>query len=264
MHMRDRWRKALKGRGWLEVRRDGVVQRRTAIAGNVVTDLGLVYAFWSLWSGQNTGNGHAGSQQPFFATIANGDNTGDQPNSLQNGLTYYDGTYYHAAWASPWTLMYASTDTTTPSASSNTLPGGTLIALGSKDVNPGSGVSYRVPSGQSVTGGGWDLSAILGTSPSVNQQTTTSTLVTVPFIPYAGSGTVTVGSVGFTNGLYAATSSTTSWTVMNGSAMSLTGSSSPASTTNLSIGTKLIPSTTLSVTNGEQLVVNYEISFTPA
>lgn len=264
MRVQDRWRRALKGRGWLEVRRDGIAQRCTPVTDNVVTDLGLAYAFWSLWSGQNTGNGNGGSQRPFFATIANGYNTGDQPNSLQNGLIYYDGTYYHAAWASPLTFLYASTDATTPGATTNALPGGTLISLGAVDINQGSGVSYRVPSGQSVSGGGWDLSAIIGTSPSITQQTTTSTLVTIPFIPYAGSGTVTVGSVGFTNGLYASTSSTTSWTAINGKEMSLTGSTTPASTKDLSIGSKLIPSTTLSVTNGEQLVVNYEISFTPA
>ena len=267
MQLQDRWRRALKGRAWLEVRRDGALQRRTPLAGNVVTDLGLVFIFWTQWQSQVLVGG-AGGPNPdgFLATISYNGNSGQESVTSVGNTIYYDGTYYHAAWANPLTLLYVSTDTTAPSSSVNVLPGGNLIALGCvRNVNQGTNLQWRPPSGQGVNGsGGWDLSAITGTSPSIGQQTTTSTLVTIPFVPYAGSGTITVGSVGFTNGLYASTSGTTSWTAINGAEMSLTGSSTPASTTNLSIGTKLIPSTTLSVTHGEQLVVNYEISFTPA
>ena len=184
---------------------------------------------------------------------------------LNSGLVYYDGTLYHAGWSDPMALLYVSTDSTVPSESTNTLPGGELIALGTIQSSTGQNVSWYTPSGVSVSGSGaWGVSAQTGTSPSTGKQTATSTLVTMPFVPYAGSGTITVGSVGFTNGLYASTSSTTSWTAINGGEMSLTGSTAPASTANLSIGSKLIPATTLSVTHGEQLVVNYEISFTPA
>ena len=268
MRVQDRWRRALKGRAWLEVRRDGVIQRRTPLSGNVVTDLGLGFLFWSQWEGQTTAQSPAGSAGAagFFGTMSYNSYNGQEAVVSVGNMIYYDGTYYHASWANPLSMLYASTDTTTPSVSTNVLPGGTLIALGAgRNVNQGSNVVWNPPSGQSVSGSGaWDFSAITGTSPSIGAQTTTSTLVTIPFVPYAGSGTVTVGSVGFTNGLYASTSSTTSWTAINGAEMSLTGSTTPASTKNLSIGTKLIPSTTLSVTNGEQLVVNYEISFTPA
>ena len=268
MTLQDRWRRAFKGRAWLEVRRGGVVQRRTALTDNVVTDLGLVFLFWALWQDQVLVGGSGGpSPDGFLATVSYNGYSGYQALNSVGGNTYYDGTYYHAAWANPLTLLYASTDATTPSETTNVLPGGTLIALGAaRNQIPGTkAVTYEPPSGQSVSNNSsWSFDAIVGTSPSIGQQTTTSTLVTIPFVPYAGSGTITVGSVGFTNGLYASTSSTTAWTTIDGNAMSLTGSSSPASTTNLSIGTKLIPSTTLSVTHGEQLVVNYEISFTPA
>ena len=261
MQLQDRWRRALKGHAWLEVRRDGALQRRTPLAGNVVTDLGLNFSFWSLFMGANF---NTGSPVAVLAQLVNG-GQGFAPVSIGNTV-YYDGTYYHAAWASPLSLLYVSTDSTSPSASTNVLPGGELIALGTAGGNlEGRDVVWYLPPGQSVSGAGvWWLSAMVGTSPSIAQQTTTSTLVTIPFIPYAGSGTITVGSVGFTNGVYASTSSTTSWTGINGAEMSLTGSTTPASTTNLSIGTKLIPATTLSVTHGEQLVVNYELSFTPA
>ena len=262
MRVQDRWRRALKGRAWLEVRRDGRVVRRTSIGSNTITDLGLVFAFWDIWSGHTEGSDGA---TPYLAHVSH--NSYESINSvpgLNNSLTYYDGTFYHAAWADPFALLYASTDATTPSVSTNTLPGGDLIAVGTRQAVTGDGISWDADNGQSVTGGGWGFTAQTGVTPSVNSQTQTSLLATMPFVPYAGSGTITVGSVGFTNGLYASTSSTTSWTAINGAAMSLTGSSSPASTKNLSIGTKLIPSTTLSVTSGEQLVVNYEISFTPA
>lgn len=260
--LRDRWRRSLKGRAWLEVRRDGRTIRQTPVATNTITNLGLVFAFWDIWVGDaETADGVA----PYLAQLKH--NSYESINSVPSldiALVYYDGTLYHAAWADPFALLYASTDATAPSSSTNALPGGTLIALGTRQSVVGDGISWDADNGQSVTGGGWGITAQTGTTPTVGSQSATSTLVTMPFVPYAGSGTVTVGSVGFTNGLYASTGITSNWTAINGAAMSLTGSTTPASTKNLSIGSKLIPSTTLSVTNGEQLVVNYEISFTPA
>lgn len=261
----DRWRRALKGHGWLEVRRHGETVRQTPITPNVITDLGLNFAFWTIMTGQN--NNTYGSPIGFLGSMVTPFNGAQSPTIVGNTV-YYDGTYYHASWANPLAFLYASTDDSTPSDSTNVLPGGTLIALGVARAQGNSGltggsVQFTSPTGQSVSGG-WTFSAITGTSPSISQQSTTSVLVTVPFIPYAGSSTITVGSVGFTSGLYASTSSTTSWPTIDGDEMALTGSSSPASTKDLSIGTKLVPSDTLSVTNGEQLVVNYQVSFTPA
>lgn len=262
MHVQDRWRRALKGRGWIEVWREGRLVRRTMVEPNTITNLGLVFAFWDIWSGHSDSTD---GTTAYLAALLH--NSYENPNTvagLNIPLVYYDGTLYHAGWADPFALLYASTDSTAPSVSTNALPGGDLIALGTRQTPTGAGISWDSDNGQSVSGGGWGITAQTGTTPSVGAQTATSLLVTMPFVPYAGSGTITVGSVGFTNGLYASTSSTSSWTAINGAEMSLTGSTTPASTANLSIGTKLIPATTLSVTHGEQLVVNYEVSFTPA
>lgn len=264
--LHDRLRRSLKGRAWLEVRRDGRTIRHTPVTSNVVTDLGLTFLFWALFvTPNNIGGGQLNSANyPFLAA---GNNYFDGPSFAPTNIgnvIYYDGTYYLPAWSNPFSMLYASTDTTTPSSSTNVLPGGTLIALAPAINSQGTSLGWIAPSGQSTSGGGGSFTSVIGTSPSVSVQTAISTLASIPFVPYAGSGTVTVGSVGFTNGLYASTSSTTSWTGIDATAVAIAGSTTPASTKNLSIGTKLIPSTTLSVTNGEQLVVNYEISFTPA
>ena len=224
----------------LVCRPDGSVVER-AEGTNTVTN----YAFWmlfrhmtDLWSGIG-GIGAAAWNQ------------GSTTVGYLNGTDWYDGSFWYRP-VNPWAFLYLSTDTVAPDAATSVLAStsGTLQGFVSQAGNttyswPYSGAS-RATNSPASTGNG--------------QQTQKSNLMTTTFSVYSGATALTVGSVGFTPGYLANTSANANITTVDAAANAYALSTAPASTHNLVIASKLVPSTTISVSSGQQLVINYTLS----
>jgi len=224
----------------LVCRPDGSVVER-AEGTNTVTN----YAFWMLFSWLATpwSNLSAGAYA--------GWNNGSTSVGYLDVADWYDGSLWYRP-VNPWAFLYLSTDTVAPDAATSVLasPSGTLQGFVSQAGNttyswPFNGASQATNSEASVGNG---------------QQTQTSNLMTATFSVYSGATALTVGSVGFTPGYYANTASGSDITTIDAAANAYALSTAAASTHNLVIASKLVPSTAISVSSGQQLVINYTLS----
>ena len=223
----------------LVCRPDGSVVER-AEGTNTVTN----YAFWALFE----------SLTNLWSSIQG------QPAAWNNGSTnvaslsvsdWYDGSFWYRP-VNPWAFLYLSTDTVAPDAATSVLAStsGTLQGFVSQAGNttyswPFNGASQATNSQASTANG---------------QQTQTSNLLTATFSVYSGATALTVGSLGFTPGYYANTASGQNITTIDAAANAYALSTAPANTLNLVIASKLVPTTTISVSSGQQLVINYMLS----
>lgn len=219
----------------LVCRPDGSVVDR-AEGTNTVTN----YAFWMLFL-QMTNT---------FGSLAAFNNGGTSVDAW-SAADWYDGSFWYRP-VNPWAFLYLSTDTVAPDAATSVLAStsGTLQGFVSQAGNttyswPFNGASQATNS-QASTGNA--------------QQTQTSNLLTGTFSVYSGATTLTVGSVGFTPGYFANSSANENLTTIDAAANAYALSTAPASTHNLVIASKLVPSTTISVSSGQQLVINYTLS----
>ena len=218
---------------------DGRVACR-ATGHNTVTNFG----FWGVFAGL----GNTGLIGPI---LLNGNQSGLRwLGSNGTAPDWFDGSVYYRP-VNPWAFLYVSTDSTAPSVATNTLPGGQLIAAASGAGN----TSYSWP----FNGASQSCSGISSTA--VQVQSATSILVTVVFDGSTNPNTLTVGSIGFSPGMLPNSTSGANITTVNWAANLITNSSSPASTADLVIASKLIPSSTVTIANGQQLTVNYTLNF---
>lgn len=218
---------------------DGAVVQR-ATGHNTVTNFG----FWGVFAAL----GNTGFSGPILL------NTGSTSiRQLGNNGTapdWFDGSVYYRP-VNPWAFLYVSTDATAPAVSTNTLPGGTLIAVAGGSGN----ATYSFPfsgANQACTG----VQAVL-----VQPLSSTQILATVVFAASTNASTLTVGSVGFSPGMFPNASPGKNITTINWAGTLIGASSSPTSTANLVIASKLIPTSTVTITAGQQLTVNYTLSF---
>jgi len=236
-----------RGTAELVVRDDRgrVVQR--AQGTNTVTNFGFWMAFAALG---NTG---------CMAAILNSNgwgSTGGQTSVRwlgSNGTApdWFDGTSYYRP-VNGWAFLYLSTDTTAPNVATNTLPGGSLIAAAAAAGNG----TYSWP----FNGANQSLNTVAAAS--VTQLSFTQILATAVLVPSQNPTTLTIGSVGFSPGIFPNTTEGANVTTINWAANLLTNSSSPASTAGLVIASKLIPSSPVTVAQNQQLTVNYTLTFT--
>ena len=224
----------------LVCRPDGSVVERVE-GTNTVTN----YAFWMLYAGMNAtwGNINPGGPAAW--------NDGSTAVGYNGASDWYDGSFWYRP-VNPWAFLYLSTDTVAPDAATSVLAStsGTLQGFVSQAGNttyswPFSGASQTTNSQASTANG---------------QQTQTSNLMTATFSVYSGATALTVGSVGFTPGYYANTSENENITTIDAALNAYALSTAPASTHNLVIASKLIPGTAISVSSGQQLVINYTLS----
>lgn len=223
----------------LVCRPDGSVVER-AHGTNTVTN----YAFWMLYAGLTNAWSNIGGAAPAW-------NNGNTSIASLSVADWYDGSFWYRP-VNPWAFLYLSTDTVAPDAATSVLAStsGTLQGFVSQAGNttyswPYSGAS-RATNSQASTANA--------------QQTQTSNLMTATFSVYSGATALTVGSVGFTPGYFANSSANENLTTIDAAANAYALSTAPASTHNLVIASKLVPSTALSVSSGQQLVINYTLS----
>ena len=224
----------------LVCRPDGSVVER-AQGTNTVTN----YAFWMLFR-------HMTDLWSSISVIGSAAwNQGNTNVGYLNAPDWYDGSLWYRP-VNPWAFLYLSTDTVAPDAATSVLAStsGTLQGFVSQAGNttyswPFGGSSQTLNS-QASTGNG--------------QQTQTSNLMTATFSVYSGATALTVGSVGFTPGYYANTGAGANITTIDAAANAYALSTTPANTHNLVIASKLVPSTAISVSSGQQLVINYTLS----
>lgn len=228
------------GRAEILVReRNGEIVQRVQ-GENTVTN----YAFWLLFNALTNTWSNIGSSQPAW----NGGQTAIANLSVPD---WYDGSYWYRP-VNPWAFLYLSTDTTAPDAATSTLPGGTLQGLISQAGN----ATYSFPySGDSQT-------TTFNSTTGNSQQTQTSNLLSATFAIYSGSTALDVGSVGFTPGYYANTSQNADITTIDAGATAYALSTAAATTSALVIASKLVPTSTISVSSGQQLIINYTLSVT--
>ena len=223
----------------LVCRPDGSVVER-AEGTNTVTN----YAFWMLFGALTNAWTNIGSGPPAW-------NNGDTAIANLSVPDWYDGSFWYRG-VNPWAFLYLSTDTVAPDAATSVLSStsGTLQGFVSQAGNttyswPYSGASQATNSQASTANA---------------QQTQTSNLMTATFSVYSGATALTVGSVGFTPGYYANTSENEDITTIDAALNAYALSTAPASTHNLVIASKLIPGTAISVSSGQQLIINYTLS----
>lgn len=224
----------------LVCRPDGSVVER-AEGTNTVTN----YAFWMLFGT------FANVWQTLSFQAAPAWNNGQTSIANLSIPDWYDGSFWYRP-VNPWAFLYLSTDTVAPDAATSVLAStsGTLQGFVSQAGNttynwPYSGASQATNS-QASTGN--------------SQQTQTSNLMTTTFSVYSGATALTVGSVGFTPGYFANSSANANITTIDAAANAYALSTAAASTHNLVIASKLVPSTAISVSSGQQLVINYTLS----
>lgn len=268
-------RNRLAGQASLTVRdRQGrVLDQRTA--RNTITPLGQWWLFQLLAT--SIGPGSNGYVPGALAGEASG--SGNLPYGsvgatyLNNGMAYYDGTHYHSPY-SPWALLALGTGTTAIGAA-NVVPDGTCVACytvvaGNKVDQPYQNTSNNGETTQDLDG--LTINDVADLYPSPPAFAGPNTVQVAASFAYNTTGTsLTVASMGFVSGLYAQTGTVTptTWTgIVNSATHSpflLSGAgANAANLAGLSAASWLVLASPITVPNGSQLAVVYDLQFQPA
>ena len=274
IRLRDR----LAGRATVQVRdRQGRVVQ-AGMAANTITTLGQLWLFWTLGYGFLNQGAYVGTVVHAIAGEvfgADGTYLGSSGQQYFNGLggAWFDGTVWHCP-VSPWSIL-ALSDTSNGIGTTNVAPAGILVAAFCLEANTPSshGLGWNA-NGQTLDNDGIEFTCMAspGSVAPPPVFVGPNTVQIAQAFAYNTTGTsLTVASLGFTSGLYAQTGSTapTTWYGMTNantnSPFLLTGAGANAAPTeNLSVATWLVLPSAITVPNGTQLSITYDLQFQPA